>query len=53
MVVIEMEKGGIIKLALDAAAAPNTVKNFKALASKGFYDGLTFHRVISGFMIQG
>ncbi|MEA5059627.1 MAG: peptidylprolyl isomerase [Candidatus Pelethousia sp.] len=53
MVVIEMEKGGIIKLALDAAAAPNTVKNFKSLVSKGFYDGLTFHRVISGFMIQG
>ena len=53
MVVIEMENGGIIKLELDSSAAPNTVKNFKSLVSKGFYDGLTFHRVISGFMIQG
>ena len=53
MVVIEMENGGIIKLELDSSAAPNTVKNFKSLVAKGFYDGLTFHRVISGFMIQG
>ena len=53
MVVIEMENGGVIKLELDAAAAPNTVRNFKSLVSKGFYDGLLFHRVISGFMIQG
>ena len=53
MVVIEMENGGVIKLELDATAAPNTVRNFKSLVSKGFYDGLIFHRVISGFMIQG
>ncbi len=53
MVVIEMENGGVIKLELDSAAAPNTVKNFKSLVAKGFYDGLIFHRVISGFMIQG
>ena len=48
-----MENGGIIKLALDASAAPNTVKNFLSLAGKGYYDGLTFHRIIPGFMIQG
>lgn len=53
MIVIEMEDGGVIKLELDPAAAPNTVENFKSLSSKGFYDGLTFHRVIAGFMIQG
>ena len=53
MVIIEMENGGIIKLALDASAAPNTVKNFLSLAGKGYYDGLTFHRIIPGFMIQG
>jgi len=48
-----MENGGVIKLELDAAAAPNTVKNFVYLADKGYYDGLCFHRVIPGFMIQG
>ena len=53
MVIIEMENGGIIKLALDASAAPNTVKNFLSLAGKGYYDGITFHRIIPGFMIQG
>ncbi len=53
MVIIEMENGGVIKLELDAAAAPNTVKNFLCLADKGYYDGLTFHRIIPGFMIQG
>ena len=53
MVIIEMEGGGLIKLELDSAAAPNTVKNFKYLADKGFYNGLIFHRVIPGFMIQG
>ncbi len=53
MVVIEMENGGIIKLELDSAAAPETVKNFEGLVSEGFYDGLTFHRIIPGFMIQG
>ena len=46
MVIIEMDNGGIIKLALDASAAPNTVKNFLSLADKGYYDGLTFHRII-------
>ena len=53
MVVIEMENGGIIKLELDSAAAPKTVANFEKLVKEGFYDGLTFHRIIPGFMIQG
>ncbi len=53
MVVIEMENGGIIKVELDSAAAPKTVENFEMLVKSGFYDGLTFHRVIPGFMIQG
>jgi peptidyl-prolyl cis-trans isomerase B (cyclophilin B) len=53
MIVIEMENGGIIKLALDREAAPLTVANFEKLVTRGFYDGLTFHRVIRGFMIQG
>ncbi len=51
--VIEMENGSRILLELNAEAAPETVKNFVKLANQGFYDGLTFHRVISGFMIQG
>ena len=53
MIVIEMENGGIIKIELDEKSAPITAANFKELAAKGFYNGLTFHRVISGFMIQG
>jgi peptidyl-prolyl cis-trans isomerase B (cyclophilin B) len=53
MVVIEMENGGKIELELYPDYAPETVKNFKALVESGFYDGLTFHRVIPGFMIQG
>ena len=53
MVIIEMENGGIIKIALDRAAAPLTVANFEKLVKSGFYDGLCFHRVIRGFMIQG
>lgn len=53
MVVIEMENGGIIELELDQTAAPITAKNFEKLVSEGFYDGLIFHRVIPGFMIQG
>lgn len=53
IVTIEMEDGGQIKAELDPANAPNTVKNFIALAQEGFYDGLIFHRVIPGFMIQG
>lgn len=50
---IEMENGNTIKLELYPEIAPNTVKNFISLAQKGFYDGLIFHRVIPGFMIQG
>ena len=53
MVIIEMENGAKIKIELDRAAAPNTVNNFLSLANKGFYNGLIFHRVIPGFMIQG
>lgn len=53
IVSIEMEKGGTIKLELYPDIAPNTVKNFISLANKGYYDGLIFHRVIPGFMIQG
>ena len=48
-----MENGKIIKLELYPEAAPITVKNFEKLVGEGFYDGLIFHRVISGFMIQG
>lgn len=51
--VIEVENYGSITVELDAAAAPETVENFVALAKDGFYDGLTFHRIIDGFMIQG
>jgi len=53
MIVIEMENGGKIELELDAKEAPITVENFEKLVREGFYDGLIFHRVISGFMIQG
>jgi peptidyl-prolyl cis-trans isomerase B (cyclophilin B) len=53
MVIIEMEGGATIKLELDKDAAPKTVANFERLVSEGFYDGLTFHRIIPGFMIQG
>lgn len=53
MVVIEMENGRKIKLELYPDVAPITVKNFEKLVSEGFYDGLIFHRVINGFMIQG
>lgn len=52
-VFIEMNDGNRIKIELYPDVAPNTVKNFTALARSGFYDGLTFHRVIPGFMIQG
>ncbi len=51
--VIEMENGKKITAELYPETAPNTVRNFISLAKKGFYDGLTFHRVIEGFMIQG
>jgi peptidyl-prolyl cis-trans isomerase B (cyclophilin B) len=50
---IKMEDGGVIVLALYPDLAPQTVRNFVYLARKGFYDGLKFHRIISGFMIQG
>ena len=53
MVVIQMENGGTIKLELYPEKAPLTVENFKKLVQEGFYDGLIFHRVIRGFMIQG
>lgn len=53
MVVIEMENGGVIELELCPEAAPKTVANFLKLVNQGFYDGLIFHRVIPGFMIQG
>ena len=48
-----MEGYGTIKLELDGNAAPITVANFEKLANSGFYDGLTFHRIIEGFMMQG
>ena len=51
--VIEMEDGGVMKGELYEDIAPKTVANFEKLASEGFYDGLIFHRVIPGFMIQG
>ena len=50
---IEVKDYGTIKLELDADTAPITVSNFAKLVNEGFYDGLTFHRIISGFMIQG
>ena len=53
IVTITMKDGGVMKLELYPDVAPNTVKNFISLANSGFYDGLTFHRIIAGFMIQG
>ena len=53
MVRITMEDGGIIDIELNEEAAPITCENFKKLVREGFYNGLTFHRVIPGFMIQG
>ncbi len=53
VVTIEMENGDIIKAELYPEVAPNTVNNFISLVKKGFYDGVIFHRVIPGFMIQG
>jgi len=50
---ITMEKGGIIKIEFFPDDAPKTVENFVTLAKKGFYDGLTFHRIEPGFVIQG
>nr|WP_294528223.1 peptidylprolyl isomerase [uncultured Blautia sp.] len=53
IVTITMENGDVIKAELYPEIAPNTVNNFISLVKKGFYDGLIFHRVIYGFMIQG
>lgn len=53
IVTFKMKDGGIMKAELYPEVAPNTVKNFINLVNKGFYNGLIFHRVIPGFMIQG
>ncbi|MBQ7587098.1 MAG: peptidylprolyl isomerase [Lachnospiraceae bacterium] len=53
VVTITMNSGGVIKAELYPDIAPNTVNNFVSLVKKGYYDGLSFHRVINGFMIQG
>ena len=53
IVTIEMENGEVIRAELYPEIAPNTVNNFISLIQKGFYDGVIFHRVIPGFMIQG
>ena len=53
MIIITMQNDKQIKLELDRVNAPNTVNNFVYLANKGYYNGLIFHRVIKGFMIQG
>ncbi|MBE6935091.1 MAG: peptidylprolyl isomerase [Ruminococcaceae bacterium] len=53
MVIIEMENGKKIKIELNREAAPISCENFEKLVKEGFYDGLIFHRVIAGFMIQG
>ena len=50
---IEMESGGVISAELYPDVAPITVENFVSLAKSGFYDGLTFHRIVEGFVIQG
>ncbi|MCI8776444.1 MAG: peptidylprolyl isomerase [Oscillospiraceae bacterium] len=53
MIIIEMENGKEIKIELYPEIAPISCENFEKLVNQGFYDGLTFHRVIPGFMIQG
>lgn len=53
IITMTMENGGVIKAELYPEVAPNTVRNFVDLINRGFYDGLIFHRVIPGFMIQG
>ena len=52
IVTIQMKKGDVIKLELYPDIAPNTVNNFISLVNQGFYDGLTFHRIIEGFMLS-
>ncbi len=53
IVTIEMENGGLMKIELYPEVAPNTVNNFISLVNSGYYNGLIFHRVINGFMLQG
>ena len=53
IVTFEMEDGSVFRAELYPELAPNTVNNFLSLVKKGFYDGIIFHRVIEGFMIQG
>ncbi len=53
MVIMELENGDVLKIELYPTYAPKTVANFEKLVKEGFYDGLIFHRVIPGFMIQG
>ena len=53
MLEMKIKDGGAVRIELDEKAAPLTVANFVKLVEKGFYDGLTFHRIIPGFMIQG
>ena len=53
IVTITMENGDVMKAELYPEIAPNTVNNFISLINKGFYDGVVFHRIIPGFMIQG
>lgn len=53
MIILHIKDYGDIQLELDHQSAPNTCQNFEELVKKGFYDGLTFHRIIKGFMIQG
>lgn len=53
IITIQMQNGGVIKAELYSEHAPNTVNNFLSLVNKGFYDGVIFHRVVRGFVIQG
>lgn len=53
VVTLQLKDKGQVKIELYPDIAPNTVNNFLSLVGKGFYDGLTFHRVILGFMVQG
>ncbi|MGI5900536.1 MAG: peptidylprolyl isomerase [Christensenellales bacterium] len=53
LVTMELENGGIVEIVLDPNSAPNTVANFVSLIQQGFYNGLTFHRAVEGFIVQG